>query len=990
MPPSTATLVAIVLMVCGPTGRALSGTEMLTRRGGGVAHGADYIVLQTNTFSLSIDRKSCACSIQQLHHPALPSRITNNASTVPFVSLYNRVADAHLTDLGACVSVSEPSPGVLVVEAPHGAGNVSIGVEIDGGAVVFTIVSVAQWLAEPSERHLAFGEFWKSVPELQSTPVVSGKLHGPRPADANVEALAAGFITISTNAFFNVLFSASVGDKTAFVFALDGKISGVLASLGRTYGFASDNTNPNAYTSWYWPPAGFDESSRAEYAEKANRLGVDVVFVSEVLTKELAEDSIRFPSGFNQTARYLRSVGLEVGLHILPIIVWPTTALAQERPEVLVPEGLAPTFRSGRSSSKTHPTAIPSEDLAFWWCHERTGRVAAAGNPTSKFGRGKEWCAGLDMSLHGCYWSTAGKYRSGGAVGFAGNGSYAVVDPSTNLTQLFDPTPQLTLSLVLHPMLPNGTTRAHQVIVSKAGQFELSIVAISATSSGLVSGLHQGNLRWSVLDTAGSWQNATTAGAPIFLDNQAGYTVKCTFNGTSKIFVNGMIGGASTSLQSHGVNTSTTSTSSMAGGSEPLFFGSLDATISSSQLSGFVGAIEEISLKNVSAEDRVGYLFAEPSIRPTGTYLVDLSRPAGRDFFASTVAGVLNNAASATVHIDGFEKLAMIGGQDFAHSLQTFSSPWQRVQFSFGFPAQVHQEGWPARWGQGILEGLEQAHGSLTTPTAMEVSLMVPGAGPWRPEITPYIDEPPESLMTLGMTWHGGMLLRMYQSGTTINAYCTRLSFLLNLTIGDYWWGGLITGGIPPQPCEVYDDGEVFWSEPKLAANVKSWAARSRHYGHSRPGGILPVEPDVFLSSLVGSSGPWPGAVLGLYLGPNAPSRVILPQHAILDNATVLLFVAHGLNFSQVSVAYGRPEFKHFTVTMMGNVDNVSMTLAGPFWQLQEQNVNFTRTDEQGVVLQSGQVFSHAQSGNCSFQLPEMQVSHKLHLVKWSQELFDG
>ena len=930
------------------------------------------IVVRTDTFSLIIDRDTCACKIQQRQNLSLPYE--TSLQTVPFVSLYNRVASAHLNDLDACVGVSESSAGLVVVEAPHGAGNVSIRVEVHSAALVFTVESVDQWQVEPSDRHLAFGKFWRTVPGLQSTPIVSGKLHGPRPADANVEALAAGFVTISTNAFFNAMFSVSAGDKTAFVLALGGQISGVLASLGRTYGFGSDNHNPNAYTSWYWPPSGFSESTRTEYTKKAKQLGVDVMFLSGVLTKELAEDSRRFPSGFNQTARYVRSQGLEVGLHILPIIVWPTTKLAQERPEILVPEGLAPTFRSGHSVSRRFPAGLPTEDLAFWWGHDKAGSVAAAGNPTSRFGRGKEWCSGLNMSLHGCYWSTAGTYRSGGAVGFTGNGSYAVVDPNTNLTQLQQPTPELTLSLVLHPMLPKGTTRPHQVVVSKAGQFELSIVTGSAVHQ------HRGDLRWSVQDTRGIWHNATTTGAPpIALYNRSGYVVKCTFrNGTSKIFIDGRIRGSSPSVQQGHV----ARVISMAGGSAPLFFGSRDARPVSSLSSGFVGAIEEIALKNVSAEDRTGYLFAEPAIRPTGTYLVDLSQPGGRAFFASTVANILNTAASATVHIDGFEKLAMIGGQDFAHSAQTFSSPWQRVPFSFGFPAQVHEEGWPARWGQGILQGLEQAHRGLTTPTAMEVSLMVPGAGPWRPEIAPYVDEPIEDLITLGMSWHGGMLLRMYRSGTTINAYCTRLSSLINLTAADYWWGGLITGGIPPQPCEVYDDGAVFWSRPQFADSVKSWTTRSRRYGRSRPGGILPVQPDVFLSALVGSSGPWPGPVLGLYIGPNTSSAVTLPEHAVLDNSTVLLFVAHGLRWPNLSVVHGKHDSRHLTIILMGNVDNATVTLKGPFWHLQNQNINFTMTTEQGSVLRAGQVFSRPQIGNRSFKLPQMNVSWILHLIK--------
>jgi hypothetical protein len=89
---------------------------------------------------------------------------------------------------------------------------------------------------------------------------------------------------------------------------------------------------------------------------------VDILFASAVLTNELREDSARFPSGFNDTAQYVRSEGLAVGLHILPIIVWPMTHLSQQRPDVLVPEGLAPTFRSGCHRGSR---MVVTEDLAF-------------------------------------------------------------------------------------------------------------------------------------------------------------------------------------------------------------------------------------------------------------------------------------------------------------------------------------------------------------------------------------------------------------------------------------------------------------------------------------------------------------------------------------------------------------------------------------------------------------------------------------------------
>eukprot|EP00664_Eupelagonemidae_sp_cell27_P001782 gene1782-2968_t len=228
----------------------------------------------------------------------------------------------------------------------------------------------------------------------------------------------------------------------------------------------------------------------------------------------------------------------------------------------------------------------------------------------------------------------------------------------------------------------------------------------------------RGDLHWAVRKTDGSCRNVSTAGGAIKLAGgpAAGYAVKATVrHNATKLFIDGVLAG---------VASAGPPASRIVGGSAPLVFGAQQPTPESSSRTGLVGALEEISIKNVSAQDRLGYLFAEPSIRPTGTYLVDLSRAAGRAFFASTVAGVVNAGLADTVHVDGFEKLAMIGGRDFAHSARTFSSPWARIPYSFGFPSQVHDAGWPARWGAGIVEGLALAHGGFAAATAMEVSLM--------------------------------------------------------------------------------------------------------------------------------------------------------------------------------------------------------------------------------------------------------------------------
>ena len=62
----------------------------------------------------------------------------------------------------------------------------------------------------------------------------------------------------------------------------------------------------------------------------------------------------KYPSGINFTVNWIRSQGIKAGLHTL---TYPPTDLTQNDPsfaqKALVPEGLAPTYRSGNNWVKT-------------------------------------------------------------------------------------------------------------------------------------------------------------------------------------------------------------------------------------------------------------------------------------------------------------------------------------------------------------------------------------------------------------------------------------------------------------------------------------------------------------------------------------------------------------------------------------------------------------------------------------------------------------
>ena len=89
----------------------------------------------------------------------------------------------------------------------------------------------------------------------------------------------------------------------------------------------------------------------------------------------------KYPSGLNATVEWLKRAGVGVGLHTLPYA--PTTCTGTCAQNAFVPEGLAPTYRSGSWGRLGQD--IPTEDLGFWWGHEGAGTLAQNGNPTENW-----------------------------------------------------------------------------------------------------------------------------------------------------------------------------------------------------------------------------------------------------------------------------------------------------------------------------------------------------------------------------------------------------------------------------------------------------------------------------------------------------------------------------------------------------------------------------------------------------------------------------
>lgn len=74
------------------------------------------IVLFTKTFSLSLDPATCLA--QATYHPPQANAKLRVGAAVPFLSLYNRVADAREQNLDCCVAIAS-------VQDDHSAGNAS-------------------------------------------------------------------------------------------------------------------------------------------------------------------------------------------------------------------------------------------------------------------------------------------------------------------------------------------------------------------------------------------------------------------------------------------------------------------------------------------------------------------------------------------------------------------------------------------------------------------------------------------------------------------------------------------------------------------------------------------------------------------------------------------------------------------------------------------------------------------------------------------------
>jgi hypothetical protein len=238
----------------------------------------------------------------------------------------------------------------------------------------------------------------------------------------------------------------------------------------------------------------------------------------------------------------------------------------------------------------------------------------------------------------------------------------------------------------------------------------------------------------------------------------------------------------------------------------------------------------------------------------------------------------------------------------------------------------------------------------------------------------PYVDERGD-FVDLGLEWHPKLLYRIQLTGTIINGYDTTLSKFTSQFDVDYFFGGLVTGGIPPQPAM---GAPSTWPALKqYAGAIKRWMQRYRRFGYATEDAVTTLVydtqcchvqgicewvacRDAVAVELFGGNGT--AAALGLYVGTNATFTI--PPN-LLAGRELLVFQAASVVAADVTL--GESADTDFQVRFMSPVSPTVLRLGGGWWVLENQNVREIVSAENGTVLSTRLVFPHAVSGQQAY-----------------------
>ena len=828
----------------------------------------------------------------------------------PLMLLYNKVSDNRPQNSEPCIAVAPASvvagvadPSLLRVVAAHGYGTLDLRYTIGTAWVTFELAAIADWKADPTEKHIQFARLDTGILDPAKAPFTSGKFQGYRGTEG-LEEWSAGFLTLSSEwQQYNTFFYAKQGQKLGFTCSKTAVLNTVIAELGKATGLPPPNAN-RAKT-WYWTnPIFTSEATMDTVIARAKSFGVKLIFFMQMTSNlgDFTADPTRFPSGFAATADKVRAAGFQVGLHLIsPGASRVGTKVAQEHKEYFVPQGFTTRDYYGKT------------DAGTWWSHEGKGnwawdhtRASDSNLPPSE-----QPPPGNAIQLVNVGWSKLGRYRNGSALGFDGTTSYGQLKHVSE----YNFTTNFSLQMVVHAAAP--VRGEPQTLAAKQGAWHLAINAagklefhVNFASGGWVAvtgttiltpddPTHTVGGPWVVKATVGNGkvglhlcpvvtENIGTAANPVMARNRCHMDTEATSTAASK-----------TPLLAQ----STASITVGAGSASPLLGVGVGSAVrdqihmsAAPTAAFFSGAIEEIMLSKVDTTSWEMFNWNCPATGMLDYYIFDYTNPAARQYWANSTSALFNMAHATASQWDGAEFQPSTAGWDIPHSNQTFNSGLYTLS----------QMDWHPLWGGSSLRAFQESHDLWNQPLAVEMSLLAPGFAPWRGDMSPFSDEQRllpsrggDGMCVGGEEWVGQILFKTHTVGTFFNSYLTDIPTLPNATWADCFLGALVAAGIPPQMCDasVYPPRQT----PEAVArdaSITYWIGKANELGHSTEHsidwlhiGVGDGRGAIFYIGFADGEG---NGGNGLYVASDAWVEVGVGAHAVpwTNNATVAVFVA--------------------------------------------------------------------------------------------------
>ena len=904
----------------------------------------------------------------------------------PLLHLYNRVADNHTQNLEACVSAQQVTvngSSMLRITAAHGYGTLDLEITAGENWLLFKLGDLSQWSADPVQKHLRVATLcpldmcpnstssspWETP--IASAPFTGGRFEGFRGSEGEYPD-SAGFFTISSQwQSFTTWMYAQDGEKLAYTLCPTDELPSVRAGIRAAESIAPPS--PNRGRSWWWTSSS--ETTLDTTIATAHQMGVELLFFDGMLSNQgdFTVDLASWPSGLEAAGKRIKAAGLQVGLHMIDTGAQtchgshggePNGTQSQcagvtvERPDIFVPQGLAPRDWFYPQTAGT------------WYCHEMSGSVcqdqtriqcdssipllATDPHPGGCCKVGTPGCGGHvtpppnNIQLYGAndpsqYWCRLGRFRSGGSLCFDGKTRYGQLTHTdeynftvnkfyeTNVTRGggVNKSSEFSLQMVIHPV--GATTGRRQVLADKPGAWRLSIN-------------RKGTVDWAV-NLSGTMTVATgatvlkphTAGVP------GGYVVKATHaGGNLKVFVcaltsdfkcsmpdpDGIAQGnlpliCSTHNITFGGAMAASSTAAKATGGSGFDVG---ATLTD----GYEGGMEEMFLYMMSLEKVNAMLFSCPNTGCVNWYVFDFTNSEARAWWANGTSRMFNQAGAVVSQWDGNEFQGSLAGWDVPHSDATLNSGaggnyWAMAQHQAAFQSQ-------ALWAQRT--AVEGGGGG--------------GLGPWKADMAPFADEATIKGPMCGPggdLWHEEILLRTLQSGVLLNGYHT--SVTLPQADFDCFVGGLVATGIAPQLSGT--------GTPAQLARAKYWLDLFKTHGMATEDTIKALHyPDVFLVELQGSTSSY-----GLYSG-NSSVQVALPA-TLSDNSTILTYQGDSSSCINMTMTAS----KNLTAATFFAANKQTLSLSGTFWAKPvAQTVTAPDGSQTKATVSGGGVFLQVQLGS--------------------------